>query len=166
MGLAPYGEPKFLEQMRELVRIQSDGTFRLNLPYFRHHTDNVSYSWKDCAPEVGILYTDQLSQLLGPARQPGEPLEQKHKDIARSAQAMYEEAFFALLDALHARHPSPNLALSGGCAMNSVANGKVYLRTPVQKNVSARRGRATPAARSARRRWSRPNSMAESSGTE
>ncbi|MEO5717671.1 MAG: carbamoyltransferase C-terminal domain-containing protein [Chthoniobacterales bacterium] len=133
MGLAPYGEPKYLEQMRELVRIQSDGTFRLNLSYFRHHTDNVSYSWNDCSPEVGILYTGKLAQLLGPARQPGEPLEQKHKDMARSAQAMYEEAFFALLHGLHDRHPSPNLALSGGCAMNSVANGKVYLQTPFKR---------------------------------
>ncbi len=53
MGLAPYGEPRFLPQMRQIVRVQSDGTFRLNLRYFRHHTDNVSYSWKDCAPEVG-----------------------------------------------------------------------------------------------------------------
>ena len=130
MGLAPYGEPKYLEEMRQLVHVQPDGTFKLNLPYFRHHTDNVSYTWKDCSPEVGTLYTGNLARLLGPARPPGEPLEQKHKDIARSAQAMYEESFFALLEALHARHPSPNLALSGGCAMNSVANGKVYLRTP------------------------------------
>ncbi len=133
MGLAPYGAPNYLDEMRELVRIRSDGTFRLNLGYFRHHTDNVSYSWKDCAPEVGTLYTEKLASLLGPARQPGEPLEQKHKDLARSAQAMYEEAFFAILHALHARRPSPNLALSGGCAMNSVANGKVYLRTPFKK---------------------------------
>jgi carbamoyltransferase len=133
MGLAPYGEPNYLEQMREIVRVQSDGTFRLALKYFRHHTDNVSYSWNNCAPEVGTLYTDRLIELLGPARKPTEPLEQKHKDIARSVQAIYEEAFFALLHALYARHPSPNLALSGGCAMNSVANGKVYLRTPFKK---------------------------------
>ena len=133
MGLAPYGEPKFAKELRDVVRIQSDGTFCLNLKYFRHHTDNVSYSWKDCAPEVGTLYTGHLSELLGPPRRPDEPLEQKHKDIARSVQVIYEEAFFALLQALHSRHPSDNLALSGGCAMNSVANGKVYLRTPFKK---------------------------------
>ena len=133
MGLAPYGEPKFVKELREVVRIQSDGTFRLNLKYFRHHTANVSYSWKDCAPEVGKLFTDHLSELLGPERQPNLPLEQKHKDIARSVQVIYEEAFFALLNGLHAKHPSDNLALSGGCAMNSVANGKVYLRTPFKK---------------------------------
>jgi len=133
MGLAPYGNPNYRTQMREIVRVQPDGTFRLGLKYFRHHTDNVSYSWNNCAPEVGTLYTDRLIELLGPARKPTEPLEQKHKDIARSVQAMYEEAFFALLHALYARHPLPNLALSGGCAMNSVANGKVYLRTPFKK---------------------------------
>ena len=133
MGLAPYGEPKFVEQMREIVLIQPDGTFQLNLRYFRHHTDNVSYSWNDCSPEVGTLFKPALSELLGPARAPGEPLEQKHKDIARSTQVMYEEAFFALLKALHAAHPSDHLALSGGCAMNSVANGKVYLNTPFKK---------------------------------
>ncbi len=133
MGLAPLGEPKYLEKMRELVRIQTDGTFKLNLKYFRHHTDNVSYSWNDCAPEVGLLYMDKLIGLLGPARGEREPLEQRHKDLARSAQAMYEEAFFALLNALHRKYPSANLALAGGCAMNSVANGKVYLRTPFRK---------------------------------
>src|SRR5437660_7385561 len=133
MGLAPYGNPNYRMQMREIVRVQSDGTFRLALKYFRHHTDNVSYSWNDRPPEVGTLYTHRLIELLGPARKPTEPLEQKHKDIARSVQAMYEEAFFALLHALYARHPLPNLAVSGGCAMNSVANGKVYLRTPFKR---------------------------------
>src|SRR5438874_3729934 len=133
MGLAPYGEPNYLEQLREVVRIQSDGSFRLNLKFFRHHIGNVSYTWQDCAPEVGTLYRRALVDLLGPARQPDEPLEPKHKDIARSVQATYEKAFVALLQALHERHPSDNLALAGGCAMNSVANGKVYRRTPFNK---------------------------------
>ena len=133
MGLAPYGEPSFVDQLREVLSVNADGTFRLNLKYFRHHTDNVSYSWNDCAPEVGTLYRNALVDLLGAPRKPDEPLEQKHKDIARSVQTMYEKAFFALLTALHKQHPSDNLALAGGCAMNSVANGKVYLRTPFKK---------------------------------
>ncbi|PYL26923.1 MAG: carbamoyltransferase, partial [Verrucomicrobia bacterium] len=133
MGLAPYGEPNFLEPLREVVRIKPDGSFRLNLKFFRHHIGNVSYIWQDCPPEVGTLYRRALVDLLGPPRQPDEPLEQKHKDIARSVQATYEKAFFALLQALHERHPSDNLALAGGCAMNSVANGKVYRRTPFKK---------------------------------
>src|SRR6266404_5418631 len=133
MGLAPYGEPNFLEPLREVVRIRPDGSFRLNVRYFRHHAAKFSYSWKDCAPEVGTLYRRALIDLLGPARKPDEPLEQKHKDIARSVQATYEKAFFALLQALHKQHPSDNLAVAGGCAMNSVANGKVYRRTPFKK---------------------------------
>jgi carbamoyltransferase len=133
MGLAAYGEPSFLEQMREIVRIRPDGRFRLNLKYFRHHSDNVSYTWKDCAPEVGPLYRKDLVDLLGPPRKPDQPLEQKHKDIARSVQTIYEKAFFELLHALHKMHPCDNLAIAGGCAMNSVANGKVYRRTPFKK---------------------------------
>jgi carbamoyltransferase len=133
MDLAAYGEPTFLEQLREVLRIQPDGTFRLNLKYFRHHTENVSYTWQDCAPEVGPLYRKEIVELLGAPRKPDESLEQKHKDIARSVQTIYEKAFFALLHALHKQHPSDNLALAGGCAMNSVANGKVYRRTPFKK---------------------------------
>ena len=133
MGLAPYGEPNYLEQLREVVRIRPDGSFRLNLRFFRHHIGNVSYTWKDCAPEVGTLYRRALVDLLGPARRRDEPLEQKHKDIARSVQATYEKAFFALLQTLHKQQPSDHLALAGGCAMNSVANGKVYRRTPFKK---------------------------------
>ena len=133
MGLAPYGEPRYLSQMRELVQIQSDGTARLNLRYFQHHTKVVHYNWDNCAPDQQTLYTPAMEALLGPTRQPGEALEQKHKDIARSAQAMYEEAFFALLKALFEKYQCPNLALAGGCAMNSVANGKVYLQSPFKR---------------------------------
>lgn len=134
MGLAPYGEPKYLPQMRQIVQIQADGTYRLNLKYFRHHTDDVHYTWDDCCPEVGTLYRKEaLEELFGPERALGSTLEQKHRDIARSAQAMYEEALFAMLSALHKRYGCTDLALSGGCGMNSVANGKVYLNSPFKR---------------------------------
>jgi len=134
MGLAPYGEPKYLPQMRQIVQIQSDGSYRLNLKYFRHHTDDVHYTWDDCCPEVGTLYRKEaMEELFGPERAKGAALEQKHHDMARSAQAMYEEAFFAMLKALHQRYDCTNLALSGGCGMNSVANGKVYLNSPFKR---------------------------------
>jgi carbamoyltransferase len=119
--------------MRQVVQVQSDGTFKLGLNFFRHHTENVSYTWNNCTPEVGTLYTPELEKLLCPTRKKDEPVTQLHKDLARSAQAMYEEAFFALLNALHQKYRCDHLALSGGCAMNSVANGKVYLKTPFQK---------------------------------
>ena len=134
MGLAPYGEPKYLKEMRQLVQVLPDGSFHLNLDYFRHHSDDVHYTWDSCCPEVGTLYRKEpMEALFGPQREPGAVLEQKHRDLARSAQAMYEEAFFAMLQSLHAKYRCDNLALSGGCAMNSVANGKVYLNSPFKR---------------------------------
>jgi carbamoyltransferase len=131
MGLASYGAPRYLEQMRDIVHLQADGTFRLNLDYFRHQTEKIEYQWDSGAPQAhaGNLFSDRLVEALGPARGPDEALSEKHKDIARSAQAMYEEAFFSLLRALHSRYQIDALALAGGCAMNSVANGKIYQQT-------------------------------------
>ena len=133
MGLAPYGAPTMLDKMREIVRVQNDGTFELGLDYFRHHRENVPYSWDNGSPEVGTLFAPALEDLLGPARKANEPLEQKHKDLARSIQAMYEEAFFALVNSLHKRYGGEHLTLSGGCAMNSVANGKVLRMSPFKQ---------------------------------
>jgi carbamoyltransferase len=133
MGLAPYGEPKYLEQMRRIVLLQDDGSFRLNLDCFRHHREKIAYEWEGGSPSVGELFSEGLFDLLGAPRGPEDALEQRHKDLARSTQAMYEEAFFHLLNTLHARHGLDAVALSGGCAMNSVANGKVTLRTPFKQ---------------------------------
>lgn len=133
MGLAPYGEPLYLAEMRRIVQLQEDGAFRLNLDYFRHHKEKIDYEWENGEPRVGELFTDALDKLFGPARVKGEELTQYHKDIARSVQAMYEEAFFHLLNTLHKRHGLDSLALAGGCAMNSVANGKIYRNTPFRK---------------------------------
>ncbi|MBI5430576.1 MAG: carbamoyltransferase [Nitrosomonadales bacterium] len=133
MGLAPYGEPKYLDRMRRIVQLQDDGSFRLDLDYFRHHREKIDYEWENGEPRVGVLFTDALGELLGPARAGGEALTQYHRDIARSVQAMYEEAFFHLLNTLHERHGLDSLALAGGCAMNSVANGKIYRNTPFSK---------------------------------
>jgi len=134
MGLAPYGQPKYMEVMRKILLLENDGSFKLNLKYFRHHNEKVEYEWESCAPKVGPLYSQRLIDLLGHVRLKDEELTQYHKDIARSVQAMYEEAFFHLLNKLHQRHNSDSLCLSGGCAMNSVANGKIYTNTSF-KNV-------------------------------
>ncbi len=129
MGLAPYGQPNYLAEMRKLVLLQNDGSFRLDLSYFRHAREKIEYEWENGSPSVGSLFAPALADLLGPPRSPDAPLEQKHKDIARSVQAMYEEAFFHLLAQLHARHQQDALCIAGGCGMNSVANGKVTLRS-------------------------------------
>jgi carbamoyltransferase len=133
MGLAPYGQPRFMGEMRRIVRLQPGGSFTINLDMFRHHREKVPYEWENGEPTVGRLFTTALEELLGPARQKNEELTQRHNDIARSTQAMYEEAFFHLLNALHRKHGIDNLALAGGCAMNSVANGKVFARSPFKR---------------------------------
>ena len=133
MGLAPYGEPRFMAEMRRLVRPDAGGAFRLNLDFFRHHREKIAYEWENGAPTFVDLYSPQLTDLLGPARKPGDELTQRHKDIARSVQGMYEEAFFHLLKRLHERYRVDTLTLAGGCAMNSVANGRIYANTPFRK---------------------------------
>jgi len=133
MGLAPYGKPIYLDKMRKIVQLKSDGSFILNLKYFCHHKGHVKYEWDKGEPKVGILFSPALLELLGPNRHKNDTLTQYHKDIARSVQAMYEEAFFNLLNALYDRYKVKNLCLAGGCAMNSVANGKIYDNTPFKK---------------------------------
>jgi carbamoyltransferase len=134
MGLAPYGEPRFVDQMKDIVRLKSDGGFALNLRYFRHATsEGANYSVKDGIPSGGRLWTDALAELLGAQRDADAPLEDVHRDIARSAQVTYENAFFHMLNTLHARYGSDAVAVAGGCAYNSVANGKIFDRTPFRK---------------------------------
>jgi carbamoyltransferase len=133
MGLAPYGRPIFMLEMRKIVHLVSDGSFELDLEYFRHHKENVDYNWEGGSPFVGTLFSKKMEALLGPSRKPGEPLTQRHQNIAHSVQAMYEEAFFHILNDLHSRHKIDAVAIAGGCGMNSVANGKVRLRTPFKK---------------------------------
>ena len=133
MGLAPYGEPRYPEQMQRIVKLRDDGSFRLDLAYFRHHNEKVEYEWENGEPRVGTLFSAALIELLGPVREKGEELTQYHRDVARSVQAMYEEAFFHLLNRLHERHGLDALTLAGGCAMNSVANGRVYRNTPFKR---------------------------------
>ena len=134
MGLAPYGEARYVEQLAELVRLADDGTFELDLRFFRHTTEQVVSSWDNAAPsKPHQLYTPLLEERLGAARTPDEPLTQRHRDLARSIQVVYERAFFNLLRALYRSRPCDNLALAGGCAFNSVANGKIALETPYRR---------------------------------
>jgi carbamoyltransferase len=133
MGLAPYGEPRFLDQMRRIVRLEPKGAFALDLAYFRHHREEALYQWSGGSPEFQDLFPEALEDLLGPRRRAKDPLEDRHRDIARSVQAMYEEAFFHLITELQARSGLTDLALAGGCAANSVANGKVRRMTPFQR---------------------------------
>jgi len=130
MGLAPYGEPLFVEKVRELVEVNERGELYLDLSYFTHWSGGMTMTWDDGEPEIGRVFTAKLEELLGPARRPQEPLEARHEAIAASLQRVYEEAAFRILRGLHARVRNPRLCLAGGCAMNSVANGKIRTETP------------------------------------
>ena len=133
MGLAPYGKPTFMDAMRKIVRLNPGEGYELDLTYFRHHKEKIAFQWTNGAPEFADLFAPALEVLLGPRRRPDEPLEERHRDIAHSVQAMYEEAFFHLISRLHQRYGLTDLALAGGCAMNSVANGKVRRMTPFRR---------------------------------
>lgn len=134
MGLAPYGKPKYLSEMRRIVSLKADGGYELDLSFFRHQDEKIRLDSTGGMPGVVDLFKPSLEKLLGPSRSPDQPLEDRHRDIARSTQAMYEAAFINLCNVLHDRHKVPNIALAGGCAMNSVANGKIRRMTPF-KNV-------------------------------
>jgi carbamoyltransferase len=154
MGLAPYGRLLHLDAMQKIVRLLPGGGFELDLRFFRHHREDIAYQWAEGSPEFGDLFSPALEQLLGPRRLPVEPLEDRHRDIARSAQAMYEEAFFHLLDAVQKSCGLTDLSLAGGCAMNSVANGKVRRSTPFRRvYVQAAAGDAGGAIGSAFAVW-------------
>jgi len=156
MGLAPYGKPAQLEAMRQIVGLKADGGFALDLAYFRHHTQPISFQWQEGGPRFDDLFTSRLEQLLGPRRAPTEPLTARHHDIACSTQAMYEEAFLHLLDAVHKRSGASDIALAGGCAMNSVANGKIRRRTAFRRvYVQAAAGDAGGAIGAAFALWHR-----------
>ncbi len=129
MGLAAYGGPARREAVQRLVTLQDNGGFALDLNYFRHHTDDISYEWAGGAPMFGPLYSPALIEALGPPRAPDDPIEERHRDLAWATQAVYEEALFHLLQTLQRRYGQDALALAGGCAYNSVANGKILQRT-------------------------------------
>ena len=132
MGLASYGKPDYFDELLKIINIDKN-LFKLNLNYFKHHTDGIETSWLDSNPNIGRIYKDNLSSLLGNPREKIQETLPIHKDIAASAQAVYEFVFFDILNKLYAQSKNDNLCLSGGCAMNSVANGKIINNTPYKK---------------------------------
>jgi carbamoyltransferase len=132
MGLAPYGSPDFVNEIRRLVELKPKGQFALNLPYFRHWSEGAGMTWDDGEPLLGRVFSEKLEQDLGPARTKNEPVTARHEAIAASLQVVFEDAAFHVLNGLHAATRNPRLCLAGGCAMNSVANGKIRQRTPFE----------------------------------
>jgi carbamoyltransferase len=130
MGLGAYGEPEQLDAFRNIVRAHGDG-FRLGLEYFTHHRTGPEMSWAeaDKTPVQGKLFSEEMERLLGPKRDPEEPLEQRHKNLASGLQARLEEIYLGMLKKLAERTGLKAVCLAGGVAFNCVANGKIFDKT-------------------------------------
>jgi carbamoyltransferase len=117
MGLASYGDPaKYKGKFRKLLNYKRG--LQVNMKYFTWDSSNK------------VMFNYHLIELLGDNRLPDEPIEQRHKDIAAALQWIYEKALFHFLN----QYPGENLCLSGGCAYNGTANGKIKENTPY-KNI-------------------------------
>ncbi len=129
MGLAPYGKPNYVDKLKKILLLKKNGNYSLNLDYFKFHRENFNYKWDDGKVEIDDLYNNKIHILLGNERKKDEILTDFHKDLACSAQKLYEEAFLNILDSLYKKYKNENLCLAGGCGMNSVANGKIKNNT-------------------------------------
>ena len=132
MGLSSYGKPKYEKEISKLL-FNTENGFELNLSYFIHHNENIIKSNLNNKITYKNLYSQKLIDLLGRERDPDDEINQKHIDIAKSAQTVYEKTFFNLLNYLYSKYKISNLTLSGGCALNSVANGKILKNTFFKK---------------------------------
>ncbi|HEU4928906.1 MAG TPA: carbamoyltransferase [Candidatus Krumholzibacteria bacterium] len=118
MGLAPYGEPKYVDKVLETISYNEDGSFKMNMKYFSY--------------DYGLEMTNgRFAKLFGqPRRDPESKLEQFHKDVAMSVQKVTEEIVLRMVRHAHEITGSKNLCMAGGVALNCVANGRVVKETP------------------------------------
>lgn len=130
MGLAAYGEAEQLEVFREILRSNRSG-FQLGLDYFTHHRNGPEMSWADAdkTPVLGKMFSEDMERRLGPKRNPEEPLEQRHRNLASALQARLEEVYLGMLNKLAERTKLKAVCLAGGVAFNCVANGKIFDKT-------------------------------------
>ena len=136
MGMSAYGEPSYMTEMNEVIKIDSNkngSLFELDLDYFIHHLEGVAMTWQNGEPKMGQVFSTKLEKLFGSVRKPDAEIEQRHLDIAASLQKKYEEVFFYILNHVYEQTQNQNLALAGGCAMNSLANGKIFANTPFKE---------------------------------
>lgn len=129
MGLAPYGEAKYVDELRDILIFKDNGLFELNLAYFNHPKAGVQMIWDGGVPHMDSLFTDALITKFGAARTQEEPLSQYHKDLAASVQRITEELIFHILNHLQKRTGLKNICIAGGVAQNSVVNGKIIQHT-------------------------------------
>jgi len=133
MGLAAYGEPIYADRISKLVLLQPNGLFKLDQKYFRMLREGLDMTWENSEPSMGLVYTKALEKLMGqPARRKDEELTQFHRDVAASAQRVYEQLFFHMVRSLQKSTGLDQLVLAGGCALNSLANGRLFDNTDIK----------------------------------
>lgn len=120
MGLAAYGKPIYKEGIKKMINQNEDGSFKLDLSYFAFR-------------ESFRMWGDKFEKEFGKARKPSDPVLRKHKDLAASLQAVTEDVYFKILQNLYNKTKCPYLCISGGVALNSLANGKIYKNTKFKK---------------------------------
>jgi carbamoyltransferase len=142
MGMAPYGRPRFVEEVRRLLRVGQDGSVWLNMGYFSHHHSATN------------AFNERFERLFGKPRDPGAPFftaatgypryygerpanfdqlaadNQRYADLAASVQFALEEVLGTMVSFLHRETGSSNLCMAGGVALNSVANGRIWREGP------------------------------------
>ncbi len=135
MGLAPYGEDVFREHFVDMVDLTEDG-FRLNQEYFQPFGSNQGISVNEEGRlDVQRLYSDHMVELFGEPREPHSEITERDKNLAFGMQRRFEETYFHVLNRLHERVPTDRVAMAGGSALNSAANGKIFERTPFEETV-------------------------------
>jgi carbamoyltransferase len=133
MGLAPYGSDAFCHQVGKIVAAKKSG-FQLDLNYFQPLGSNQGMQiLPDGTVRLARHFSARMEKLFGEPRPPHAVITQRDMDLAFAMQQGFEEIFFHLLNRLHERVPLEDLALAGGCALNSVANGKLFDRTPFRR---------------------------------
>lgn len=133
MGLAPYGRETYCDEVSRIVKVDDAG-FRLDLGYFKPLGSNQGMQvLPDGTVKLARHFSERMVELHGEPRKPHTEITQRDMDLAFALQHRFEEVFFHLANQLHREVPLDNLAMAGGCALNSVANGKLFDRTPFRK---------------------------------
>ncbi len=128
MGLAPYGTPRYVEDIRKILHFKANGLFGWDKRYFSK-ANEIKLDYSTHVPVVSTLYGEKMIEVFGPARRSDEEIGQRHKDIAASVQSVCEELVFHILNHLQKRTGLKNICIAGGVAQNSVANGKILEKT-------------------------------------
>ena len=133
MGLAPYGKDTYCKQVGQVIGLKN-GAFQLDLKYFKPLGSNQGMQvLPDGTVRLARHFSGRMEKLFGEPREPHTQITQRDMDLAYAMQHCFEEVFFHLLNELHKRVPGDDLAMAGGCALNSVANGKLFARTPFHR---------------------------------